>query len=164
MRPSLDAERECASPIIYGYDEMRLPRSTRPTPKKQTSVQRRQWREVADDARVGGREAAQPRMGRREADRPARHAANAASAGVTEKFTMLRQIARNDGGSEGGRSGGRSDPEGMVETPRRDPAARQSVASAPVHLPVASQSLSPSPRKHSRGLKTHFPPHSLAPP
>ena len=47
-----------------------------------------------------------------------RQAANAASTGVTEKFTMLRQIARNDGGrEEEGGSGRRSEPEEMVETP-----------------------------------------------
>ena len=144
---------------------MRLTRSTWPPPKKQTSVQRRQWREVADDGArcVGGRAAVQPRMGRRETNRPARHAANAESAGLTEKFTMLRQIARNDGGREGGRSGRRSEPEEMVETPGPG-CSPVRPRSASVHLPVASQSLSPSPRAQSHGLKTHLPPHSLAPP
>ena len=73
---------------------------------------RARWRTPGSNA------VAQAVSARRERDRPVRQAANAASAGVTEKFTMLRQIARNDGGrEEGGGSGRRSEPEEMVETP-----------------------------------------------
>ena len=103
----------------------------------------------------GSNVVAQAVSARRERDQPARQAAIAASAGVTEKFTMLRQIARNDGGrgEEGGGSGRRSEPEEMVETP--EPLLASPSASASVR-PSAGRgripSLSPKSRERSLGL------------
>ena len=102
---------------------------------------RARWRTPGSSA------VAQAVSARRERDRPARQAANAASAGVTEKFTMLRQIARNDGGREQAKE--RTGIDGGDAGTRLLASPSASVRPSAGRIP----SLSPKSRERSLGLK-----------